>query len=365
MRVLFVHQNFPAQYKRVSAALARDRNNDIVALAVSNHPVPEGVRVLHYAAPKDPPRAHPIAADFDTKSNWGVAAARAATTLKSEGFVPDLICGHPGWGEMMFLRDVWPDARTLSYMEFFFRSTGSDFGFDRSAPVKDPWQFYRLRARNAPLLMAIESSEWCVTPTRFQWQQLPDFARARTSVIHEGVDTEMFCPDLNASITLGRDKIVCRPGNEIVTFVARNLEPYRGFHTFMRALPEILSRRPQARAVIVGGDGVSYGPRPEGTTWKAVYTQEVANKLDFSRVHFVGKVPYSVFRKLLQVSAAHVYLTYPFVLSWSMLEAMSAECLVIGSSTPPVQEVIEHEHNGIPGRLLLAATDRRVCSACT
>ena len=154
-----------------------------------------------------------------------------------------------------------------------------------------------------------------------------------------------------------------RRGEEIVTFVARNLEPLRGYHSFMRALPPVLAARPKARVLIVGGDGVSYGAAaPPGTTWKATYLDEVKDGLDLSRVHFLGPLDYLQYLAVLKVSAVHLYLTYPFVLSWSMLEAMSCGCLVLGADVPPVREVIDGT-NGIivplfePGRIAAAAID--------
>jgi glycosyltransferase involved in cell wall biosynthesis len=347
MRVLFVHQNFPGQYKHTAATLARDPTHEVVALAVNKYPPLPGLRMVYYGFKRSPSQAHPLAVEFEHKVMWGEAAALTAGRLKKEGFIPDIIIGHPGWGEMLFLPDVWPQARVLSYMEYYYHKE-TDFLFDRANPVTDPVEYWRLRARNAPLLMAIEASDWSVSPTRWQWQQLPNFARARTSIIHEGIDTQAVRPDASASVSLGRASSLCRPGDEVITFVNRNLEPYRGFHMFIRALPEILRRRPRARAVIVGGSEVSYGKRPpNGQSWRATLVSEVADQLDFSRVHFVGKISYSIYLQLLRVSAAHVYLSYPFVLSWSLLEAMACECLVIGSRTEPVMEVMEHERNGL------------------
>jgi glycosyltransferase involved in cell wall biosynthesis len=346
MRILFVHQNFPGQYKFIAEALASQPGNEVVALAVNKRAVPQGVRVVLYQHKNPPPGAHALANDFHGKVAWGEAAARAAVGLRQAGFIPDLIIGHPGWGEMLFLKDVFPGARMLSFMEFYYRSENADVNFDPHFQVKDEETFWRLRARNAPFLLSIEASDWSVSPTKWQWSQLPAFARQRTSIIHEGVDTDKIRPDPAASIKLGRGGTF-RPGDEIITFVNRNLEPYRGYHVFMRALPEILSKRANARAVIVGADGASYGPAPRTGTWKNIYRDEVASRLDMSRVHFVGLVPYATYINLLQVSAAHVYLTYPFVLSWSMLEAMAAECLIIGSKTPPVEEVIVDGESGL------------------
>lgn len=167
-------------------------------------------------------------------------------------------------------------------------------------------------------------------------------------MIHDGIDTGRFQPAANASVRLRSPDVILRPGDEVVTFCVRQLEPYRGYHIFMRALPLLLQLRPQARVVLVGGDGTSYGAAPPaGKTWRDIFLSEVAPALDMQRVHFVGRLPHPVLTQLMQVSAAHVYLTYPFVLSWSLLEAMSVGCLVVGSDTAPVREVIEHQRNGL------------------
>ena len=168
-------------------------------------------------------------------------------------------------------------------------------------------------------------------------------------MIFDGVDCDRLTPNPPARFTLPDGRIL-RPGDEVLTFVNRNLEPYRGYHIFMRALPEVLAARPDAQVVIVGGDASATGPTPkDGGSWKDVILDEVKDRLDLSRVHFVGKLPYDQLVDLFHVSRAHAYLTYPFVLSWSMVEAMAAGALVVGSSTAPVQEVIE---DGVNGRLV-------------
>ncbi|AWB23665.1 glycosyl transferase family 1 [Methylobacterium currus] len=348
MRVLFVHQNFPGQYRHVAPALAARPGTEVVALGINPAPALPGVRHVRYAvAGRSTAGIHPLAANFEAATLRGEAAARAALALKAEGFSPDVICGHSGWGETLFLKDVWPRARLLTFAEFFYSASGADTGFDPEFPAREGDAF-RTRARNAGQLVAFEASDRLVSPTAWQASRIPAAFRDRLSVIHDGIDTDLLRPDPGARIILGRDRLSLGAGDEVVTFVNRNLEPYRGYHSFMRALPEILRRRPKARAVIVGGSDTSYGAMPPGgRTWREIFLDEVKAELDPARVHFVGRIPYRDYVDLLRVAAVHVYLTYPFVLSWSMLEAMALGACVVGSATPPVAEVIRHRENGI------------------
>ncbi|MFO1156378.1 MAG: glycosyltransferase family 4 protein [Rhodospirillales bacterium] len=349
MRVLFVHQNFPGQYLHLAPALAA-RGDEVTALAIEQHgpPLP-GVRVVRYETKRaSSPAIHPWAADIETKVIRGEAAARAAAALRAQGYLPDVICAHPGWGEALVLKDVFPDARMLSFIEFYYRADGADFGFDPEFVEAELAGRCRLRMKNANSLLSLEAADWCVSPTWWQASTVPEHYRSRFSVIHDGIDTDRVRPDPRARIDLAKAGLTLRPGDEVITFVNRNLEPYRGFHVFMRALPEIQRRRPRAITLIVGGDEVSYGRRlPEGQTWRRRMLAEVEERLDMSRVRFVGRIAYPDFVAMLQVSAVHVYLTYPFVLSWSMLEAMAAGCAVVASATAPVEEVIRDGDNGL------------------
>jgi len=349
MRVLFVHQNFPGQYLHLAPALAA-RGDAVTALTIEQHgpPLP-GVRVVRYETKRGSSQAiHPWAADIETKIIRGEAAARAAAALRAQGYLPDVICAHPGWGEALFLKDVFPDARMLSFIEFYYRADGADFGFDPEFAEKELTGRCRLRMKNANSLLSLEAADWCVSPTRWQASTVPEPYRGRFSVIHDGIDTDRVRPDPRARIDLAKAGLTLRPGDEVITFVNRNLEPYRGFHVFMRALPEIQRRRPRAITLIVGGDEVSYGRRlPEGQTWRQRMLAEVGDRLDMSRVRFLGRIAYPDFLAMLQVSAVHIYLTYPFVLSWSMLEAMAAGCAVVASATAPVEEVIRDGDNGL------------------
>ena len=348
MRILFVHQNFPAQYKHVAVAL-KAMGHDVRALTVDTNKQPELIETWRYSFDSKSLRAgFPIAGRFTEHAARADAVGRRCLELKQQGFEPEVISGHLGWGETLFLKEVWPEAKLIVYAEFYYTTTGGDVGFDTEFESKDPTTAFRTVARQASLLQAMEKADRGLAPTRWQASRFPDAVRDKIEVIFDGIDTAVCAPDPKASISLGRDKVSLKPGDEVVTFVNRNLEPYRGYHIFMRLLPRILAARPKARVIIVGADGVSYGAAPpQGKKWKDIFLAEVQGKLDMARVHFVGHLPYETYLKVIQVSAAHVYLTYPFVLSWSMLESMSMEALIIGSKTPPVEELIRHEENGI------------------
>lgn len=265
---------------------------------------------------------------------------------KRQGLEPDVIVVHPGWGDALYLRDVFPGAKIVGLFEYFYSARGADVGFDSEFPINFN-NIINIHSLNSIQLLALESCDLGICPTEWQRARFPAHYQSRLKVIHDGIDTQLFSPDPSATLTLP-DGSTFSAGDEVLTFVNRNLEPYRGYHVFMRALPEILRTRPNCHAIIIGADGVSYGqPAPPGTTWREHYLSEVKDQLDLSRVHFTGPLPYDTFRSALQVSRLHAYLTYPFVLSWSMLEAMATGCIVLGSATAPIEEVIRHGENGL------------------
>lgn len=347
MKILFIHQNFPGQFKHLAPALAA-RGHEIRALAIQGEETP-GVLLNRYNPNRGTSREiHLWASEFETKVIRGDACGRACDALRLKGYAPDVVVGHPGWGETLFLKNIWPGTFSIAFLEFYYAAHGADVGFDPEFESPGWLADARLRCKNAYILLALEAIDAGYSPTEWQKASFPAWCHERISVVHDGIDTDLVVPDSAAALRLGQDGPVVRAGDEVLTFVNRNLEPYRGYHTFMRALPEIQRLRPKAVTLILGGDGVSYGAKaPEGKTWKEIFLDEVKERLDLSRIFFLGNIPYPLFIRLLQISACHVYLTYPFVLSWSCLEAMSAGCLVVGSATPPVQEVIEDGKNGL------------------
>lgn len=347
MNFLFVHNNFPGQYQHIVRALARDPKARIVAIGSSTSQEMSGVKLLKYSLSNvDVSASHPFARRFDMECHRAEQVLYALSSLASSGFAPDIIMAHPGWGETLPLRTIFPAARILLYCEFFYGMQGRDVGFDPEFPETGADGHVALHLKNASSLLALSDCDFGVSPTNWQRSTFPKEYQSKITAIHEGIDTDVVKSDPDAVLRLPSG-LELRRSDEVVTFVARNLEPLRGYHRFMRALPRIMSARPQAQVVVIGGDGASYGALPpQGTTWKSLFFDEVAEHIDRKRIHFAGRLPYRDYLTALQVSSAHVYLTYPFVLSWSLLEALSAGCLVIGSDTPPVREVLNNE-NGL------------------
>jgi len=343
--VLFIHQNFPGQFRGIALALSGRTDWRVLGICRDGAAGLPGIEMLRYKLHRHPANGtHHYLHGYENGVLHGQAVLRLLISLKKGGYRPDVIVGHPGWGETLYVKEVFPHTSLIHFCEYYYHTRGADAGFDPEFPL-DINDAARIRTRNAMHLLNLEQCDLGVTPTRWQHSLHPSAYRDKIHIIHEGIDTACLRPDMGATLKLPNGRIL-RAGDAVVTYVARNLEPYRGFHKFMRALPTILRCHPDCEVVIVGGNEVSYGNKPvDARDWRSKMLME--NPVDQNRVHFLGKVPYEVFKKVLQVSAAHVYLTYPFVLSWSMLEAMASGCVVIGSKTAPVEEVIKHGETGI------------------
>ena len=359
MRVLLVHQNFPGQFKHLGPALVA-RGDEVVAMGMrelgealkpdaQGRPSLWGMRYIRSQGRHNTTTSgHPWARDFDSKVIRGAATLDSAIALKAEGFEPDVILAHPAWGEAMFLKEVWPDARLALYCEMMYRTEGLDTGFDPEfpSPLDGITEHARLILRALPQTMLWEKAVGGLCPTQFQADTFRAPMADKIRVIHDGIDTTRVSPAPAEEMRASTGHVF-RPGDEIITFVNRNLEPMRGYHRFMRALPALLRRRPDAQVILVGGEDVSYGARPAQGTWKQRFLDEVKDDLDLSRIHFAGWVPYDIYLNMLRLSKLHVYLTYPFVASWSLLEAMAVGLPVLGSATGPVQEFIRDGENGM------------------
>jgi glycosyltransferase involved in cell wall biosynthesis len=348
MNILFVHNNFPAQFRPVARALSLDPQVNVAAIgSATAQPMPN-VRLQKYPPLRANVSAtHPFARRFDVECRRAEAVFAAATSLVSAGFRPDVVVAHPGWGETLPLRPVFPDARLIAYCEFFYGPRGRDVGFDPEFPVMTAREVVGLNAKNAATLLALVDAEVGISPTPWQRSTYPPELQGKIKVLHEGVDVDVARPNMHATVRLADGQILT-VADEVVTYSVRSLEPLRGLHIFMRAIPKILSKRPAAHILIIGDETKApYGvPPPKGQTWKSHYFTEIEHKINPRQVHFTGALAYHDFLNALQISSAHVYLTYPFVLSWSLVEAMSCGCLVIASDTGPVCDVIDGE-NGI------------------
>ena len=352
MKILFVHQNFPGQFPHLSEEMIR-LGHEVMALTAEQNQRP--IKVPHakyaYAATKPAEEVGKITANHYERAEQGLAAARGALALKAKtGFTPDVIIGNIGWGETLFLRDVWPQARMLAYGEFCYHSRGYDTDFDAEFQPQSTSAQILVTSRKSHLVQAMADADAAIVPTHWQASTFPECYRSMITVVHDGVDTEVLKPDPAAHVVLPGSGVLLRQGDEVLTYVSRNLDPYRGFHIFLRSLPAVLAARPNARVVVVGGDDRGYGKWPPGGgPWREYLLAQMPGQIDLSRVHFTGRIPYGDFIKLMQISRVHTYMTYPFVLSWSMIEAMACGACIVASATPPVMEVIK---DGVNGRLV-------------
>jgi glycosyltransferase involved in cell wall biosynthesis len=344
MRILFLHQNFPGQFPHIAKHLANNKKNQVISISQAQAKgLPNVANVSYKPARQITQGIHHYIAGLESAVLNGQGTTNVMQALKLKGFVPDIVIGHAGWGETLYVKDVFSSAKLINYFEFFYHATGADTDFDPEYPNTAD-DVLRIRTKNSINLLNLVTSDVGISPTNWQKSLYPSEFHPKISVIHEGVNIEIAKSNLKAEFVLPDGKKLTKK-DKVVTYVARNLEPYRGFHHFMRALPEICQRHPDCHVLVVGGDDISYGRKAEGVQhFREKMQNEV--KINEKQVHFLGKLPYAEYIKVLQISSAHVYLTVPFVLSWSMLEAMAIGCVVIGANTAPVSEVLNSE-NGV------------------
>ncbi len=366
MDVLFLHPNFPGQFKLLARALAARQDMRVYALGDRSWMARTedcGMTIWAYEAPEAAADGvHAYLRGADAAVRRGQHVARFLMAQKQKGFEPDVIYAHPGWGDALYVKDIFPDAQVIALLEYFYQPRGADVGFDKEFPMGLD-DIFRVRTLNVVQHMALEGSDHLISPTAWQKSRYPMRYQQDITVIHDGIDTdsleanpleplhiaESSCVFAGQSYTV--PAITLSRADEVLSYVSRSLEPYRGFHVFMRSLPEILRCRPQCHVVIVGKLQAHYGPMPrQGGNWRDVLLAEISPQLDqrmLERIHFLGYVSYARYLQVLRITTVHAYFTYPFILSWSLLEAMALGCLVVASKTPPVEEVIEHDQNGL------------------
>jgi glycosyltransferase involved in cell wall biosynthesis len=343
MNILFLHRNFPAQFRHVLIELAKDQANKIVFITnTSNTPNIKGVNKFIYKTKREVPKdCHNYLRFYEDAIIHGQACAEAAIFFKNKGFEPDIIYGHT-WGPTMFMKDIFPDVPLICYFEWFYNSDGGDVGFNRKINENDR---ARTRCLNSHLLVDLYTCDKGISPTKWQKEQFPKEFHDKIEVLHEGIDINFFVPNPDAKLKIPNTDIELSAKDEVITYATRGMEQYRGFPQFMEAAEKLLKQRPKVHIVIGGEDRVCYGPKLVNGSFKQLMLDKL--DLDMNRVHFTGSLPYTEYLKILQISSVHVYLTYPFVLSWSMLEAMSAQCCIVASDTPPVLEVMQDNYNGL------------------
>ncbi|MBK1648040.1 glycosyltransferase [Rhabdochromatium marinum] len=376
MNIALIHHRFPGQFVYLARKVSGNSKYQLIAITSQNHSnqgasrSQESQRHLNVTDPmilppptgggkghnlcllyqSHCPTAHqssdPAIARYAAEVHNGREVARRLQALKQRGLIPDIAVAHLGWGEALYVKDVFPDCPLLGYCEYYYQAQGADFGFDREFSTRNgPEDEWRVRSQNASLLLSLSAMDYGISPTPWQRSLFPPEYQGKIEVLHEGVDTDRIVPCPSASFELPDGRILHKD-QEIVTYSTRNLEPYRGFHQFLRAAAELCRRRPDCLILIAGGDGVSYSPRlPRGQTYRERLLRDV--EIDQNRVLFLGTLPFARYVQLLQVSAVHVYLTVPFVLSWSLLDAMAAEAIVIASNTAPVRDLIVDGYNGL------------------
>lgn len=344
MNILFLHRNFPAQFRHIAAELAKNPSNKVVFITNNDKLQLKGINKVVYKLKREVPKnCHRYLKFYEESIIHAQATAEAALALKEKGFKPDIIYGHT-WGQTIFMKDVFPDVPLLCYFEWFYNPEGADVGFDGKKLNID--ELAKLRCKNSHLLVDLYTCDAGICPTNWQKSQFPKKFHDDIKVLHDGVDTDFCVPNKKAKFLIKDKNLKLTAKDEVITYATRGMEAYRGFPEFMRAAAILLKKRPNLQVVIGGEDRVCYGPQIMNTTYKEMMLKELPD-LDMNRVHFVGGLPFNEYVNLLQISSAHIYLTYPFVLSWSLLDAMSCGCCIVASETKPVLEVMQDNHNGL------------------
>lgn len=339
-----MHQAFPGQFGSLAASLANE-GHKVIALAMNPQKGVPGVSIAAYRPIREQEEEMaPLLQDIDAKLIRAESAYHAMKGLKESGFNPDIIYAHPGWGDTMFIRDIWPDARVVMYAEWFYNKEGQEVNYDPAFPPLTEEYELRLHLKNIPFLQGLSIADAAISPTEWQRSRYPAWAQEKIHVVHDGLNLAELAAVKPRSLGIPSQNLKLKKGMPIVTFSSRHLEPVRGFHYFMRSLPMILNANPEAHAIVMGKDSgvgnLGYGAdNPNKESWRKTMEKELGDTVDWSRVHFLGMLDRKLYLAMLKLSACHVYLTTPFILSWSFLEAAAMGLPIVASETPPVLEM--------------------------
>lgn len=353
-KILIVHQNLPSQFCNLIPFLANHPNVELVGIKeksdsspFSNHEHLSGMNLIEYTlAAFDRSKEDFLVSMLDGHITRGRMVGAIANTLKEQAFIPDVIIVHSGWGEALFLKDRFPNAQFIILQEFFYGPKAPDINFDKEFQVSDKVNDVTIMNRSIAL-QACFDADVIMTPTQWQAELIPSEFQRKIKVVHDGIRTDFFMPDDEAEFKLSTGKVLTKK-DKVITYIARGLEPYRGFHTFVRSIPEIQRLDPDIEIVIVGNDHVYYSPRlaDPNSSYREYYFNQIKDKVNLSKIHIYSNLPQDLCKRLLQVSTVHAYYTYPFFSSLTILEAMACGCVVLGSKTGPVEEFITDGRTG-------------------
>lgn len=348
---LFAHPNFPAQFRALATTLGASSSHSVRFLTKNprlDWEIP-GVEKLVYKPQmvNHHEDSNPFLMSSEVYIHTAHAVFKRCLDLRNTGYSPDVIISHSGWGLTLFLRDLFPNAKMIGVFEWFFDSLGEAF----KGNVHDPdvgvdlglQDAFMGRIMNGSILQDLVTSDVCVCPTKWQASQFPQEFSKQMHIIHEGIDTEFFKPSFGSiDADRLRDELSLPDNTRILTYTTRAFEPMRGFPSFMRAASIAIKELTDLHVVIVGDDDrVCYSKsRSDGISYREYMMRELSDSVDWSRIHFLPMRNYGDYASLLRASDCHVYLTKPYVLSWSFLEVLSCATPVVASSSPPVQDIV-------------------------
>jgi glycosyltransferase involved in cell wall biosynthesis len=335
VQVLFVHPNFPGQFGPCATRLASEPGVEVVFVSQRAEGMHAGIRCIRAVPRGGATHANHYCSRTFENAVWSAHAVHVACA-SSEGLAPDVIVGHSGFGTTTFLSDLY-SCPVINLFEYWYRGHESDLDF---RPEYPPEPLDRLRAitRNAMILLDLQAGTLGYAPTHWQRDLFPEPWRSKLRVLHDGIDTDFWRRRERSTQVCGVDLPAGRP---VITYVSRGLEAMRGFDVFMRFAEQLARTRPDALFLVVGEERTHYGNDTKhisAPSFKQHVLSEVTGEVP--QVHFLGKVSRDQLVEVFSVSDLHVYLTVPFVLSWSLLDAMACECAVLVSDTGPLDEVI-------------------------